>query len=197
MGRSDRTDLNRRLPGPRRGGQALCQSELRSAGGVADKHGGRESNPHGPVLETGTQPIEHPPYGGGGGKWAGRDLNPRSASAADLQSASFNRTWIPTQNKGKSGPGRTRTCGILCVGEASWPLDDGTDVTTKNTKSTKTHEDVGIVEWMGFEPITSCVQGRRSPLELPPRTGNAKCKTTLSGAYGSRTRDLLLDRQAR
>jgi hypothetical protein len=25
------------------------------------------------------------------------------------------------------------------------------------------------VEWMGFEPTASCVQNRRSPLELPPR----------------------------
>jgi hypothetical protein len=34
---------------------------LSCLGKVAGEHGGRESNPHGPVLEAGTLPIEHPP----------------------------------------------------------------------------------------------------------------------------------------
>ena len=145
--------------------------------------GGRESNPHGPVLETGTQPIEHPPYGGGGeAKWAGRDLNPRSASAADLQSASFNRTWIPTQNKGKSGPGRTRTCDILFVGEASLPLNDGTNAGRKGERGGK---------W-----------SRRDSNPQPPgcRPGALPIGATvpeISGAYGNRTRDRLVDNQPR
>ena len=78
-------------------------------------------------------------------------FEPPKREAADLQSASFNRTWIPTQNKGKSGPGRTRTCDILFVGEASWPLNDGTNA-----------ERGWEVEQEVYEPSTSWLQARRS-----------------------------------
>jgi hypothetical protein len=33
----------------------------------------------------------------------------------------------PADRPAESRPGRTRTCAILCVRQASWPLDDGTN----------------------------------------------------------------------
>ena len=33
----------------------------------------------------------------------------------------------PADRPAESRPGRTRTCAILCVRQASWPLDDGTE----------------------------------------------------------------------
>ena len=41
------------------------------------KHGGRESNPHQPGLESGTLPIEHPPYENKSEKRDMRESNPR------------------------------------------------------------------------------------------------------------------------
>jgi hypothetical protein len=63
-----------------------------------------------------------------------------------------------------SRPGRTRTCGILLVRQASWPLDDGTKSSSRGGSRTHKHQPlrlaalpfaypaIGRVAGMGVEP---------------------------------------------
>jgi hypothetical protein len=75
----------------------------------------RGSNPRPPACKAGVVPSDQQPISRGL-----PETRTRTASVPGRCAA--RNTWRPSASR----PGRTRTCAILLVRQASWPLDDGT-----------------------------------------------------------------------
>ncbi len=77
-------------------------------------------------------------------RWTSRPspLNRQGPPGARTRTTSLPRRHAASNTCGPevSRPGRTRTCDILFVRQASWPLDDGTRISSRGGSRTHTHQ---------------------------------------------------------
>jgi hypothetical protein len=109
-----------------------------SPSGRVDERKARDSNPHAPLGAHCSANRPGKPYPATF-LWRvdHRGVEPRSPGC---KPGVFPLDERPIANIKSNHPGRTRTCDILLVRQASWPLDDGTDGNLRSrTGGSRTH----------------------------------------------------------